>query len=64
MNMNIDRDIVNDGDVLDIQAHNEKGGDITFVFTLSHRANGWQILLTASEMEKLLSEAEGRTPNP
>ena len=54
--MIIDRDIVDDGDVLDIQAH-EKHGDITFVMTLSHRAANWQILLTAIEMEEIIAKA-------
>lgn len=55
--MIIDRDIVNDGDVLDIQAH-KYHGDTTFVLTLSHRANGWQVLLTKKELEKIILKAD------
>ena len=55
--MVIDSKIVNDGDVIDIQAH-ESFGDTTFVLTLSHRAANWQILLTAKEMKEMIKLSE------
>ncbi len=53
LKMIIDKNIVDDGDVVDIQAH-KRGGDVTFIFTLSHRAGNWQILLTEKELKALL----------
>lgn len=55
--MDIDRDIVHDGDVLRIKAY-EHNDEITFTLGLSHRANGLQILLTASELREMISKAE------
>jgi len=59
MFMKIDRNIVNDGDVLDIQAH-EKDGETTFVLSLSHRAANWQILLTETEMKNIIAESKSK----
>ena len=55
----LDRDLVNDGDVLSIEFANHCGGEIpTLIFGLSHRANRMRILLSLDEMRALISAAE------
>lgn len=51
--MVINKDIVDDGDIIDIQAH-KRDGDTTFVLTLSWRAANWQIILTEKEMKAMI----------